>query len=138
LKENKHTKKISELTPDEEEKIQTQLGKEIHCNFNPLLGMADEDASIILYKDDDPVAWMTFERKGSDALYISRLYVKDKYRNKGFFFPVICSAFDNTPEEIKRYFFYVNGNNKNMLGLLRAFNFSEIQQEKVIEMVKKL
>ncbi|HOO32767.1 MAG TPA: GNAT family N-acetyltransferase [Thermotogota bacterium] len=138
LKENTHIKKRSELTSEERESVRVQLGTEVPYNFNPLTERADEEASVILFREGNPAAWLISERRGSDALYIGQLYVKEKYRNRGFFFPVCCTAFDNSPEQIRRYFFYVNGNNNNMLGLLRAFKFNGIKKEKMIEVMKRL
>lgn len=136
LPEDAIIKRIAGLNLQETERIKMELGTSIPYNFNPLSGTADENASLILFIKEEPVSWMIFEKRGSKLLYINQLYVKEKYRKRGFFFPVICRAFDNTPESIRKYFFYVNGDNVNMLGLLKLFKNSDIKHERMIEMVK--
>ncbi len=131
-------KTFADMTEKERSRIKEQLGTSIPYNFNPLITQADPKTSELILDKTNPVAWLVFTKNTSNALYLHHLYVKEAYRNRGFFLSLFCSAFDNAPENIKRCFFYINSDNQKSLGLLKLFKYSEIKHDKMIEMVKRL
>jgi len=118
--------------------INSQRGKAFPDYFYPLSEYYCPECSTMICLDGDPAGWMVFEAYDKSALYVYNIFIKEKYRNKGLFVPILAFAYKHTPETVKRYFFYVNGDNHNMLGLLRLFPDCLVKKDVLIEMVKAL
>jgi len=139
LHSNRHKLRIfKELSFETFQKINAQRGTEIPDNFYPLTQAYCPECSTMIWHDNDPAGWIVFEANGKRALYVHQMYIKEKYRNKGLFIPLLSFAFQQMPKAVKRYFFYVNDDNTNMLGLLRLFGEYNIKRKVLIEMVKEL
>ena len=130
-------KVFKDLSSETFQKINGQRGTEIPENFYPLTKAYCPECSTMICQDNDPAGWIVFEANGNKALYVHQIYIKEKYRNNGLFIPLFNFAFQQMPKAVKRYFFYVNGDNTNMLGLLRLFRECNIKRNVLIEMVKE-
>lgn len=129
---------FKDLKPESIQLINEQRGTEIPDNFYPLTQAYHPECSTMIWQDNDPAGWIVFEANGKTALYIHHLFIKEKYRNNGLFIPLLAFAYQNIPEAITRFFFYVNGNNNNMLGLMRLFRSCQPKTDCLIEMTRKL
>lgn len=129
---------FKDLTPESIQLINAQTGTEIPKNFFPLTQTHLPKCSSMISQDNDPAGWIVFEANGKTALYVHHLFIKEKYRNNGLFIPLMVFAYQHIPEAITRFFFYVNGNNNNMLGLLRLFKNGQPKTDAFIEMTRRL
>jgi len=129
---------FKDLSPEIIQVINAQRGTEIPINFYPLTKAYQPECSTMIWQDNDPAGWIVFEANGKTALYIHHLFIKEKYRNNGLFIPLLVFAYQNIPKPITRFFFYVNGHNSKMLGLLRLFKNGHPKTGDLIEMTRKL
>ena len=129
---------FKDLTTESIQLINGQKGIDIPKNFFPLTQAYHPECSTMIWKGNDPAGWIVFEPNGKTALYVHHLFIKEKYRDKGLFIPLLVFAYQHIPEAITRIFFYVNGNNKNMLGLMRLFKNCQTKTDALIEMTRKI
>ena len=129
---------LKDLSPEIIRVINAQRGTEIPNNFYPLTKAYHPECTTMILQDNDPAGWIVFEANGKTALYIHHLFIKEKYRNNGLFIPLLVFAYQHIPEAITRFFFYVNGNNNNMLGLMKLFKNGQPKTDALIEMTREI
>ena len=134
----KKVRAFKDLDSESVQLINSQRGNEFPDDFYPLSDHCCPECSTMIWQDDDPAGWIVFETNGKTALYVYNIFIKEKYRNKGLFVPLLTFAYNHTPKAVKRFFFYVNGDNNNMLGLLRLFPDCTVKQDVSVEMTRSL
>jgi len=132
------TKTFRQLEPEIFKRVFSQKGNEIPRNFYPFTQGYSSEYSAMICRDGDPAGWIVFEPNGKTALYINQLFLKEKYRNTGLFVPLLTFAYQQIPKTVKHFFFYVNGDNVKMLGLMRLFANCHIKRNIMVEMTRSV
>ncbi len=133
---------FNQLDDDSVNILNSSRGKSYPEGFYPLKifnrGKAafKNNPSLFMLKNDIPVGWITYEKYGSSALLVDLIYLNEKYRKKGLFIPLIYNSIKNIDHQIKKMVFYVNGDNRGMLGVTDIFEEYITKKESLIEYVR--
>jgi len=137
-------KTLSQLDDNSINILNSSNGKSYPEGFYPLKifnrGKAafKNNPSLFILKNNIPIGWIIYEKHGNSALLVDLLYLNVKYRKKGLFIPLIYNSIKNINDQIKKMVFYVNGDNRGMLGVTDIFKEYITKKEGLIEYVRHI
>ncbi len=127
-RESRRFASFADLGPREYERLSGLPGEFCAPGFHPLRRRTslddcsrDSTPSIIAFEDDTPVGWIVFNNPRDTILFVDSLFVVDDRRNRGLFLELLRRSLGEMGSRYAKLVFYVDRDNRGMLGLMRIF-----------------